>query len=227
VTSRLATILMSLGLGFCLLYFVRSGGTPMHLPSNQQGYQPEQPIRFSHRLHAGDLQVGCLYCHSGAERSRNAGVPAANVCMNCHKFVTATFGSIRAEDDAAQKDKRPARLVVSSEIQKLYDAVGFAPNQPTATPVAAVASVSAADQKPIVWNKVYNLPDYVRFDHRPHVTAGVACQTCHGPVETMERVSQVPDLSMGWCINCHRNATANGVNGKVVKATLDCSACHY
>lgn len=221
---RLITILLSMGLGFCLLYFFQGGATPLHLPGNQQDYQPTQPIRFSHRLHAGDLEIGCLYCHSGAERSRDAGVPAASVCMNCHKFVTAAFGSIRAEDDGAQKEKSETRLIVSPEVQKLYDAVGFVPKQPSASPVAAVARSA---QKPIAWNKVYTLPDYVRFDHRPHVHAGVACQTCHGPVETMERVSQVPDLSMGWCINCHRNATANGVNGKAVKATLDCSACHY
>jgi hypothetical protein len=223
VTGRLTTILLSLGLAFCLLYFFKGDAAPLHLPSNQQGYQPEQPIRFSHRLHAGELQIGCLYCHFGAERSRDAGVPAASVCMNCHKFVTAPFGSIRAEEEAAQKEQRQARLVVSPEIQKLYNAAGFAPNQPVATPMV----VAETAQKPIVWNKVYTLPDFVRFDHRPHVTAGVACQTCHGPVETMERVSQVPDLSMGWCINCHRNATQNGVNGKPAKATLDCSACHY
>jgi len=218
VTSRLTTILISLGLGFCLLYMLQGQTMTIHLPSNQQGYQPEQPIQFSHRLHAGDMQIGCLYCHSGAERSRNAGIPAASVCMNCHKFVTAPFGSIRAESDDAAKEKRAVRPIVSPEIQKLYDAVGFVPNQP---------ADAARPQTPIVWNKVYSVPDYVRFDHRPHVTAGVTCQSCHGPVETMERVSQIPDLSMGWCVNCHRDATLNGVGGKPAKATLDCSACHY
>ena len=218
MSRRLTTILLSLGLGFCLLFFLQSGTTTIHLPGNQQGYQPEQPIRFSHRLHAGDLQIGCLYCHSGAERSRNAGIPAAGVCMNCHQFVAAPFGSVRAESEAADQAQREARLIVSPEIQKLYDAVGFVPNQPRQPPLP---------QTPIFWNKVYTLPDYVRFDHRPHVSAGVACQDCHGPVETMERVSQVPDLSMGWCVNCHRDATENGIAGKSVKATLDCSACHY
>ena len=218
MARRLTTILLTIAIGFCLLFLLQSGTTDIRLPGNQRGYQPEQPIQFSHRLHAGELQVGCLYCHFGAERSQNAGIPAAGVCMNCHHFVTAPLGSIRAEDEAAQEEQRQAQLVVSPEIQKLYDAVGFVPNQ------TAAASTS---QTPIVWNKVYTLPDYVRFDHRPHVTAGVACQTCHGPVETMERVSQVPDLSMGWCVNCHRDATANGVAGNPVKATLDCSACHY
>ena len=212
------TILLALALGFCLLYFWQAAPTAIHLPGNQQGYEPVQPIRFSHRLHAGDLQMACLYCHSGAERSRSAGIPAANVCMNCHKFVSAPFGSVRAEADAAQKEKRAVRLIVSPEIQKLYDAVGFVPNQPPDP---------RRSQVPIVWNRIHNLPDFVRFDHRPHVASGVACQTCHGPVETMERVSQVSDLSMGWCVNCHRDATLNGVGGKPVKATLDCSACHY
>ncbi|HWP84144.1 MAG TPA: cytochrome c3 family protein [Terriglobia bacterium] len=217
MSGRLAAILMSLGLGFCLVYLFQSGATSLRLPGNQQGYQPEQPIRFSHRLHAGELEIGCLYCHGGAERSRNAGLPAASLCMNCHKFVTAPLGSVRAEYAAAEKERRPARLIVSPEIQKLYDAVGFNPTQPAAW----------GARSPIAWNQIYNLPDYVRFDHRPHVTAGVACQSCHGPVETMERVSQVPDLSMGWCVNCHRDATQNGVNGKPAKATLDCAACHY
>ena len=116
MTSRLTTILLGLGLGFCLLYLLQSGTTAIRLPGNQQGYQPEQPIRFSHQLHAGDLQIGCLYCHSGAERSRNAGIPAASVCMNCHRFVAAPFGSVRAESDAAEKEQRAARLIVSPEI---------------------------------------------------------------------------------------------------------------
>jgi hypothetical protein len=218
VSTRLATILLALGLGFCLLYFLQSGAMPIRLPGNQQGYQPEQPIKFSHRLHAGELQIGCLYCHSGAERSRHAGIPASSVCMNCHKFVSAPFGAVRAEYDDAAKEQREPRLIVSPEIQKIYDAVGFDAAQPQAP---------LQPQAPVAWNKVYTLPDYVRFDHRPHVNAGVACESCHGPVETMERVSQVPDLSMGWCVNCHRDATLNGVNGKPAKATLDCAACHY
>ncbi|MCL4850701.1 MAG: hypothetical protein KJZ78_04885, partial [Bryobacteraceae bacterium] len=81
--------------------------------------------------------------------------------------------------------------------------------------------------QPIAWTKVHHLPDFVYFDHRPHVNAGVTCQECHGPVETMERVRQVSDLSMGWCVNCHRNANRTGVAGKPVQASIDCSACHF
>jgi hypothetical protein len=209
----------------------------VHLPGNQIGYEPTQPIAFSHRLHAGELQVQCLYCHSGAERSRHAGIPAANVCMNCHRFVSTTMGAVRAEDELARKQNRAPSRIVSSEIQRLYDAVGFNPANP---------QQSAAGQKPIAWVKVHNLPDFVYFDHRPHVNAGAACQTCHGPVETMERVRQVPDLSMGWCVNCHRGLNRAGMDGKGnftslpapaasgpkpvthrVYASIDCQTCHY
>jgi Cytochrome c7 and related cytochrome c len=221
----------------------------VHLPGNQVGYEPTQPIAFSHRLHAGEMQVACVYCHSGAERSRHAGVPAANVCMNCHRFVTTTMGAVRAEDEAAKKEKRTPRLIVSPEIQKLYDAVGFVPSaQPVSgNQQSAIASnTERRSQTPIAWIKVHNLPDFAYFDHRPHVNAGVTCQTCHGPVETMERVRQARDLSMGWCVNCHRGVDGAGIDGKGnftslpapaatgakpvmhrVYASIDCQTCHY
>jgi hypothetical protein len=81
--------------------------------------------------------------------------------------------------------------------------------------------------RPIPWVKIHNLPDHAAFDHRVHVRAGVSCQQCHGPVETMERVRQVQDLSMGWCVNCHRDVNRHGVAGKKVQASIDCAACHY
>jgi hypothetical protein len=217
----------------------------VHLPGNQIGYEPTQPIAFSHRLHAGELQVSCLYCHSGAERSRHAGTPPANVCMNCHRFVTATMGAVRAEDEAAKKENRAPRRVVSPEIQKLYEAVGFNPAAPQ-SPRSEGQVLTANAQRPIAWLKVHNLPDFAYFDHRPHVNAGVSCQTCHGPVETMERVRQVQDLSMGWCVNCHRGVDRAGIDGKGnftslpapaapgpkpvthrVYASTDCQTCHY
>ena len=223
----------------------------VRLPGNQIGYEPTQPIAFSHRLHAGELQVSCVYCHSGAERSRHAGIPAANVCMNCHRFVTAAMGAVRAEDEQARNEKRTSRLIVSSEIQKIYDAVGFVPstqspgvNQTQGRPMAIDGDHRPTT--PIAWIKVHNLPDFVYFDHRPHVNAGVSCQTCHGPVETMERVRQVQDLSMGWCVNCHRGVDRAGITGKGdfisapspaasgpkpvthrVYASTDCQTCHY
>ena len=208
-------LLVGIGLGILALLPKLSA---FHLPGNNQGYQPVQPIAFSHRLHAGELSVQCIYCHSGAERSRHAGVPSTSVCMNCHRFVTTTFGAIRAEDAQAQKEKRDPRAIVSPEIHKIYDAM------------ALDASMKRDPSKPLTpvsWIKVHNLPDFVYFDHRRHVNVGVECQRCHGPVETMERVTQVQDLSMGFCVNCHRDATKNGLKGKTVSASIDCAGCHY
>jgi hypothetical protein len=211
------TVVLMVGILGAVMLLVPWVGA-LHLPGNQQGYEPVQPINFSHRLHAGEMQVACLYCHSGAEKSRHAGIPAASVCMNCHRVVTAPIGVIRAEDAQAEKEKRPPQHIISPEIQKLYTALALNDKlQPD----------PARQAQPIQWNKVHNVPDFVYFDHRPHVTAGVDCQSCHGPVENMERVKQTGDLSMGWCVNCHRDANRTGVAGNAVKAPIDCSACHY
>jgi hypothetical protein len=224
-------------------------------PGNHEGYSPEQPIAYSHRLHAGELGLDCLYCHFGAERSRHAGIPPANVCMNCHRAVAATLGAkgaaredleaaaaeaqsellrreasgaseadlarLRAtarEAAAAFEGFNPASLL-SAEIGKLYDHVGF--------DASAGAYDPSRPTRPIHWKQIHRLPDFVYFDHRAHVGAGVTCQACHGPVETMERVRQFNNLSMGWCVNCHRDAAAHGVLGKPASPSLDCSACHH
>ena len=215
--NGIATAVLATGTLFSLVILAtRLGG--VHLPGNQQGYEPLQPIAYSHRLHAGELQIQCLYCHFAAEESRHAGIPPAATCMNCHRFVTAALGAVRAEDELAQKEHRAPRPVISPELAKLYAALALdAKMQPD----------PSRQPKPIAWTKVHNLPDFVYFDHRAHVNAGVACQQCHGPVETMERVRQVADLSMGWCVNCHRQANETGINGRRVNAQTDCSACHY
>ncbi len=215
--SRVVTIVLLVGITFSGLALVtRLRG--YHLPGNQQGYEPEQPIAFSHRLHAGELQISCQYCHGGSEKSRHAGIPAANVCMNCHRHVTAPMVALRAEDERAKSEKRVPHRVFSPELQKLYDALGLDEKlQPE----------PGKSARAIPWVRVHNLPDHACFDHRAHVAAGVACQRCHGPVETMERVRQVEDLSMGWCVNCHREANRTGIAGKKVRASTDCSACHY
>jgi hypothetical protein len=201
--SPLLTIVLLVGLAGSVFTLVPKLSTA-HIPGNQQGYEPAQPIAFSHRLHAGELQVSCLYCHSSAETSRHAGIPAASTCMNCHKFIAAPLGALRAEDELAKKENRRPRPILSPEIQKIYDAMALnnqmAPD-PQKTP------------QPIAWTRIYRLPDFVYFNHSAHVSAGVACQQCHGPVETMDRVRQVPDLSMSWCVNCHRTANATGVAG--------------
>jgi len=203
---------------FFSLFILIPKTTAFRLPGDQIGYQPPQPIAFSHQLHAGELQVSCLYCHFGAEKSRHAGVPPENVCMNCHKFVTAPLGAVRAEDELAKKEARPPRRIVSPELAKLYDALALSPKmQPD----------PGKQPHPLAWTKVHNLPDFVYFDHRAHVHAGVTCQTCHGPVETMEQVRQEQPLTMGWCVNCHRDVNQKGVGGKRVYASTDCSTCHY
>jgi hypothetical protein len=205
MNSRLLTLFLLVGVTFSGAALVpKLSG--YRLPGNQQGYEPDQPIAFSHRLHAGELQISCVYCHSGAEQGPHAGLPATNVCMNCHKSVTASFGRLRNDPKA-----------VSAELRKLFDSYGLDDN----------LKRDVTKAKPIPWVRVHNLPDFACFDHRAHVNAGVACQKCHGAVEAMERVRQVESLSMGWCVNCHRDANAHGVGGKKVNASLDCAACHY
>lgn len=217
MSSRLVTVVLVVGLAFNLMVLIPRVRSH-HLPGNQQGYEPVQPIAFSHRLHAGELQMACVYCHGGAEKSRHAGIPAASICLNCHRFVTAPAGAQLDEQKLARKEKRRPRVVVSPELQKLYDALGLdAKMQPD----------PAKKPHPITWVKVHNLPAFVYFNHRAHVNAGVDCQRCHGPVQTMERMRQVEDLSMGWCVNCHREANHAGVAGKPVKASTDCTTCHY
>jgi respiratory nitrate reductase gamma subunit len=215
--SYLTTVVLLVGLTISLLALVgRLLGT--HLAGNDQGYEPVQPIAFSHRLHAGEMQMSCLYCHSDAEKGPHAGIPGASVCMNCHYYVTAPVRDVRAEFDWAAKEKRPPKTMISGELKKLYTALGLDDK---------LERDPAKPSKPIRWVKVHNLPSFVRFDHRAHVNAGVDCQRCHGPVDTMERVRQVEDLSMGWCVHCHNEANRTGVAGKQVRASNDCTTCHY
>lgn len=215
--SRIATVLLLVGIALAGLVLVpKIGG--LHLPGNHQGFEPQQPIQYSHRLHAGELSIDCSYCHSGAERSRHAGIPAASVCMNCHRFVTAARSTVRAEELLAEKEGRQPRRVIAPELAKLYNALGLGedlepdPDQP---------------QQPIEWIRIHQIPDFAFFDHRSHVVAGVACQSCHGPIETMERVRQVESLSMGWCIDCHRDPSAAGLGTRARPASTDCVVCHY
>lgn len=225
------TYTLSVGVVIALLALL-TGSRSYHMPDNQQDYQPAQPIAFSHHLHAGELSIDCQYCHSGAETSRHAGIPSANVCMNCHTFVTSAWGAVIAEDKRIEELKKQAaeanqelspeettpKLAISDELRKLYDALALNDErQPD----------PAKSQQPIEWVQVHNLPDYVHFDHRAHVHVGVDCQTCHGNIESMERVRQVESLSMGWCVNCHRESNRIGVKGTQVHASVDCTTCHY
>lgn len=181
-------------------------------PRWYQGYGPEQPIPFSHKLHAGQYKIPCGYCHSSAEKAQFSAVPGLETCMNCHNVV---------------KPESP-------HIKKITNAY--------------------KSGQPIRWVKVHVLPDFVHFNHRAHVSAGVACETCHGKVEEMEQVYQHAPLSMGWCMDCHRNddyltehrrellekqiAMSDegpqpewvqwiGGHPQIHNADVSCSTCHY
>lgn len=197
-----------------------------------QNYEPIQPIHFSHKIHAGDNGIDCKYCHSSARVSKTSGIPSLNVCMNCHKNINEFQG----DKDSTYVDH--SKEFYSGEIKKLYDAVGW----------DAAAQKYTGKQKPVKWVRIHNLPDFVYFNHSQHVSvAGVECQKCHGPVETMEVMRQHAPLTMGWCINCHRETDVK-VEGNdyykkihdelakkygVVKLTAanmggtECGKCHY
>lgn len=173
----------------------------------EQNYQPIQPIPFSHKQHAGEYKIECNYCHTGAARGKQAGIPSLNICMNCHSAIKK--GPRFGEEAIAQ-------------VVKAYE-----------------------ENRPIKWVRVHNLPDLSYFNHSQHVkVGGIECQTCHGPIDTMEVVRQHSPLTMGWCINCHRETVVNGKDNayydrllelhnkkspmKVADiGGLECSKCHY
>lgn len=173
-------------------YWVVEGAVGL---GRQQGYQPEQPIFYSHKVHAGINQISCLYCHSNALDSKHATVPPLNVCMNCHAAINDyTHGPKLYREDGSEVDG-------TAEIQKLYSYTGYDP---------AKGVYNTASAKPVEWIKIHNLPDHVFFSHAQHTKAGqVQCQTCHGPITEMDEVKQFAPLSMGWCINCHRTTKVN------------------
>lgn len=177
----------------------------------QQGYQPTQPIAFSHKLHAGQYQIDCNYCHTGVRLGKSANIPSPNICMNCHTVIQNVGG----------------QTGMSPEIQKIYNAVD--------------------NNQPIEWVRIHNLPDLAYFNHAQHVAVGgLECQTCHGPIQEMDVVYQYSPLTMGWCINCHRetqiNTKDNAYYDKLVElhekkskapmtvednGGLECAKCHY
>jgi len=228
--QRVITVVLLIGLCFGLLT-LGSAMSSWRLPDNEQGYAPQQPIDYSHRLHAGELGIDCLFCHSAAEQSRHAGIPSSDVCMKCHKIVTSSFDVLqdemnkfdekRAEDEKKgikpDPDAKP-KVIVSDKLKSLYHSFGLDEN---------LEPREGATPESIPWVRVHNLPDHVHFDHRAHVAAGVTCQRCHGPVESMQRMEQYESLTMGWCVSCHQESTKHGINGKTVDAKTDCAVCHY
>lgn len=151
-------------------------------------YQPEQPIYYSHKVHAGVNQINCQYCHTGTYQGKQATLPSVNVCMNCHTAINEYKGEPLVRENGDIVDG-------TAEIKKLYKYAGFTEGQPW----------DATKAQPIEWVRIHNLPDHVYFNHAQHVNAGqVACQQCHGEIQNMGEVKQFSDLSMGWCVNCHR-----------------------
>ena len=184
--------------------------------SSSQGFSPVQPIKFPHPVHVQTLGMNCLYCHYSANKSPDPGLPAVGTCMGCHTVVGPNRPAM---------DGKPAR--VSEEIKKLQT---YAP------------PMQYDKWKAIPWERIHKLPEYVHFPHMRHVTAGVTCQTCHGPVQDMAQVAQYASLNMGWCINCHVTgyklsdgllAAGDTVGARAVaaqepkKARYDCAVCHY
>jgi len=150
-----------------------------------RGYEPAQPIPFSHQLHPGSLRIPCTYCHAGVLKSRQAGIPTVEKCMNCHRVTKTESPDIR-------------KLVA------IYDSA-----------------------EPMHWVRIHSLPDHVYFDHRPHVSAGVLCQTCHGEVQTMNTVYQDMSMRMSNCLGCHRDPKEGlPVDSEIVNGPEHCNACH-
>jgi cytochrome c551/c552 len=208
----------------------------------QQNYQPLQPLFYSHKVHAGINQINCLYCHAGAEKSRQAMIPSTNVCMNCHKQINSYSGEAEHELKTAEGKT----INGTEQIQLLYQYAGWDP----AKKAYKLKANGEIDAHPIQWVKIHNLPDHVYFNHSQHVKVGqVQCQKCHGPVQEMDEVYQFSALSMGWCINCHRqtevqfqnnnyysifekyhNELKSGKRAGVTEAELgglECQKCHY
>jgi len=198
------------------------------------GYQPIQPIAFSHAIHAGDNKIDCQYCHSSAKHSKTSGIPSTNVCMNCHKNISEVAEDTKMVLDGVTLGK----VDLDKEIQKLYTATGWDPEGLTYT----------GETQPIKWIRVHNLPDFAYYNHSQHVTvAGLKCQKCHGPVEKMDEVYQFAPLTMGWCIDCHKETKVDlkgneyytkihkelskkyGVDNVTVAQLggKECGKCHY
>lgn len=202
---RIALGAGAVGGGLYVVTLFAYGASPKTL---NVGFAPEQPVPFSHALHAGELGLDCRYCHTTVEVAARAAVPPSETCMNCH-----------------------ARIRTQSE-------------------ALAPLIASASTGQPVHWKRVHDLPDYVYFDHSAHVTRGVGCVTCHGRVDTMDRVRQAQPLSMGWCLDCHRDPAPNLrppefatsmdwqpdkparefgaelMRAKNLRPSTDCSTCH-
>lgn len=233
LNKKFLTVIILIAIGF-LGFRAVDGAISL---GRQTNYAPEQPIHFSHKLHAGINQIDCKYCHVGVEKGKSATIPSTNICMNCHKYVNQ---GPSAEFKAANGLQGPGND--TTQIAKIYAAAGWDAN---------TQSFDKSKAKPVEWVRIHNLPDHVYFNHAQHVkVGGLECQTCHGPIEEMDVVYQFSQLSMGWCVNCHRETEVqfddNGYydhyyedyheaikNGEIEGVTVEmiggteCQKCHY
>lgn len=255
--KKLVTLVVLAGVVF-LAYTTASNAISL---GRQQTYAPTQPIEYNHQVHAGKYQIDCQYCHSGASESKHSNIPSLSVCMNCHKNVQAGQINGRKEiakiysaiaynpnsgtyfpEDASEDD---IKAELTAYLMQDYESTGVDQDELDATLAAAYDMFD----KPVEWVRIHNLPDHVYFNHAQHVNAGkVECQTCHGNIQEMDVVAQHSPLSMGWCINCHRQTEVDLGNnyyqvyekfhedlksGKMDKVTVEdiggteCQKCHY
>ena len=226
--NQFLIFLMVIGFLLSSAYFVYGYLTQIGI---DQGYMPVQPIHYSHKIHSGANQIECKYCHSSVRASKHSGIPSLNVCMNCHKNIAEYNGEEDLENGYTKE-------FYTKQIKKLYAAVGWDEDN----------QVYTGKSQPVKWVRIHNLPDFVYFNHAQHVqVGGVDCQTCHGPVEEMEVMYQHSSLTMGWCINCHRETNLKVEDNEyyakiheqlskkygVEKLTvaqmggLECGKCHY
>jgi mono/diheme cytochrome c family protein len=224
VLSTIFVLLMGAYVGF---------GTIFKVGINE-GYSPLQPIAFSHKIHSGENKIECQYCHSSAKHSKHSGIPSVNVCMNCHMNIAEVAEGTVVEWDGVTYGKQE----LDKEIAKIYEASGWDPE----------ALEYTGETKPIKWIRIHNLPDFAYFNHSQHVkVGGLECQKCHGPVQEMDEMYQYSPLTMGWCINCHRETNVdlkgNEYYEKIHKELaekydveqvtiaqlggLECGKCHY
>ena len=222
-------IMFLLVIGFLLSSAYFTYGYLMQIGIDQ-GYAPIQPIHYSHKIHAGANQIECKYCHSSARVSKHSGIPSLNVCMNCHEYI----GEYNGEEDL---ENGYTKDFYTNEIKKLYSAVGWDEEN----------QVYTGNTQPVKWIRIHNLPDFVYFNHAQHAqVAQIECQTCHGPVEEMEIMYQYSPLTMGWCIDCHRESNVDKDNEYYQKVHeelskkygveqltvaqlggIECAKCHY
>ena len=169
--------------GFGAIVTVVAGMTYYATPKFWEvGYQPTQPIAFSHQLHAGEMGIDCRYCHSSVEKSEHSNIPSSSSCMNCHTVADQFSGYLK----------------------KATSVDGTTPSAHWQSEALETLRTHHADETAPPWRRVHKVPDYAHFNHSVHVAAGVSCYSCHGRIDQMAVVRQVEPLSMGWCLECHR-----------------------